>query len=169
MRFRSIVTSAIVLLVLGVTLECATALVDKQVGAFGDGQTFEYAIGLATASDKNPKTAAIIIAGSDRTKFEYKPRAIFFDSEAKWNQLVSLWQKARVTRPLKRTNINGNSIDIGNYFDGDALITVSVNDDATVSLDLVDKDKWPMLFRLRPEDFDGFDSAVKKVSAYFAQ
>jgi hypothetical protein len=169
---RTFFAGALALSVLGAMPHCArAALVDTQIGAFVDGQTFEHVLGLATASDRSQKTAAIIIRGPDPSKDEYKPRAAFFSDPQQWDQLVALWNKARLTRPPKRTNINGDSIKIGSYFDGTsaALVQMSVNDDATIEFDLIDKDKWPMLFRLRAKDFEEFDRAVKAVSAYFGK
>jgi hypothetical protein len=169
---RAFFAGAIALSVLSAMPRCArAAFVDTQISAFADGQTSEHVLGLATASDKSQKTAALIIRGPDPSKDEYKPRAAFFSDPHQWDQLVALWNKARLTRPPKRTNINGDSVKVGSYFDGTsaALLQMSVNDNATIEFDLVDKDKRPILFELRPKDFEEFDRAVKAVSAYFGK
>ena len=44
---------------------------------------------------------------------------------------------------------------------------MSVNDDATIEFAVMTKDKWPMLFRLRPDDFQEFDRDLKSISVYF--
>jgi hypothetical protein len=162
----AIAVASISLFLLGTMPKCArAAVVDTQIAAFTDDEN--YALGLATASDKNEKTAAIVIAGPDRTQEEFKPRSAFFSNESQWDELAALWNKARQTQPPQRTNINGDAIKVGQYFDGNALVSVSVNDDATIEFDLIDKDRSPMLFSLRPQDVSDFDSAVKQVSAYF--
>jgi hypothetical protein len=172
MKRRAFVAGAIAFMLLGTMPERAGAgEIDTQVGAFSDGGTFEYVLGLATASDASDMAAAILIRGPDPSKDEYKRRAAFFSDGQRWDQFAVLWNQARRIHPPKRTNINGDSIDIGKYFDRsvEALLSVSVNDDATIEFDLIDKDKWPMLFRLRPKDFNEFDSDVKKVSEYFGK
>jgi hypothetical protein len=116
---RAFFAGAIALSVLSAMPRCArAAFVDTQISAFADGQTSEHVLGLATASDKSQKTAALIIRGPDPSKDEYKPRAAFFSDPHQWDQLVALWNKARLTRPPKRTNINGDSVKVGSYFDG---------------------------------------------------
>ena len=170
MKFRAFVAGALVIFLVGAMPDRTLAgEIDTQVGAFSDGGTFEYVLGLATSSDTSDKAAALLIRGPDPSKEEYKRHAAFFSDRHQWGQFAALWDLARHTRPPKRTNINGNSIHIGKYFDNaaQALVSVSVNDDATIEFDLVDPDKWPMLFRLQPKDFKEFDRDVKKVSAYF--
>ena len=116
MGHRAFLAGAIALTVLGAMPQGAgAAFVDTQIGAFSDRQTYEFVLGLATASNSSQKTAALIIRGPDPSKDEYKPRAGYFDSRHQWDQLVALWNKARGTQPPKRTNDKPESIKIGQY------------------------------------------------------
>jgi hypothetical protein len=156
----------------GVALPGARAqTIDTQAGnPLSDGGTFAQLIGLQTASG-DKKAAIIVIQGPEPTKDEYKPRWAGFPDKAHWDQFAALWNQARGTKPPARTNINGDSTKIGQYWDdaGQVLLTVEVNDDATIEINVMGPDKWPMMFRLQPKDFDEFGRNVATVTAYFTQ
>jgi hypothetical protein len=171
MRLSILVAGSLALSVLfAPPMRARAETVDTQVGnTFSDGGTFPLVLALATTSGKL-KQAAILVEGPDPSKEEYKRRAAFFPDKAHWQEFVKLWNQARNTpAPSKSTNSLRSSTAIGSCFDAvDATMAmVSVNEDGTIQIDVIDSDKWPMMFRLQPGDFDEFGSAVAKVTAYF--
>ncbi len=172
MRLPSFVAGSLVFSSLCVLQICARAQsIDTQAGnAFSDGSTSAYLMCLATASG-DKKLAGMIIRGPDPKQDIYKPRVAYFADQTEWDKFVQLWSRARATKAPTRTNINGDSTDVGKYWDDvdQVLVTVAVNDDATIEFDIVDADKNPLLFRLRPKDFDEFSRDVATVTAYFGK
>lgn len=157
--------------------------VNTQVGAFSDGGPYKNVLSLATASDASKRLAAIIIRGPDPTKEDDKPLAMIFtklggtkDGYA-WSQFVAAWEKARRTMSPKKsankedvTSIMIGSFGFGAGLGGDAGnagVDVSVNDDATISIDL-EVIGSSHQFRLQSKNFEEFGRDVAKVSAYFA-
>jgi hypothetical protein len=151
---------------------CARAqTIDTQAGnAFSDGGAAANLMCLATASG-DKKLAGMIIRGPDPKQDIYKPRIAYFVDQSEWDKFVQLWSRARTLKAPARTNANGDSTDVGKYWDDadQVLVTVAVNDDLTIEFDIVDADKNPLLFRLRPKDFDEFSRDVVTVSAYFGK
>jgi hypothetical protein len=145
--------------------------IDTQAGnAFVDGSAAAYLMCLATASG-DKKLAGMIVRGHDPKQDIYKPRVAYFADETEWDKFVQLWSRARTTKAPAHTNINGDSTNVGKYWDDadQVLVTVAVNDDATIEFDIVDADKIPVLFRLRPKDFDEFSRDVATVTGYFGK
>ena len=169
-RFRLVLPLFFTLAIATQGASAAAVDVDKMIADFSnDGAPLSYdVLILGTASAPGEKVAAIMIRDSDPNANEVynKPRVIYFESKG-WAQFVALWKKARRTHPPARTNINGDSTDVGTIYDGKTMISVQVNDRAVLLFAAVDADKAPMLFGLKPVDFKTFDLAVKKVSAYF--
>jgi hypothetical protein len=143
--------------------------VDTAVAAFSDDALFHNTLILGTASEAGQKLAAVVVRGPDPKEPLDKARAVYFTSKNEWAQFVAMWTKARSTKPPARTNINGDSIDCGQFFDVSdrSMVSVQVNDDATITVTVVDAERQPEIFALRPSHFQELDKAVEKVSAYF--
>ena len=172
MRLPSFLAGSLAFLSLCVLPICARAqAIDTQAGnAFSDGGTASYLMCLATASG-DKKMAGMIIRGPDPKVDIYKPRVAYFSDQSEWDKFVQLWSRARATKAPARTNLNGDSTPVGKYWDDadQVLMTVAVDDDATIEFAIVDADKNPFLFRLRPKDFDEFTRDVATVTAYFGK
>jgi hypothetical protein len=169
-RFRRVLLLFFTLAVVTQGASAAGVDVDTMIGGFtNDGAPLPgNVLILGTASGPGEKVAALMVRDHDPNANEVydKPRVIYFESKG-WAQFVALWKKARRAHPPARTNINGDTTDIGTLYDGKTMLSVQVDDDAALLFATVDADKAPMVFGLKPVDFKTFDLAVKKVSAYF--
>jgi len=107
----------------------------------------------------------------DHNRFDgsYDVLAVDFTADD-WQKFVSLWQKARSEpRYADRDNL------IGGYFDkaGDTRLTVWASSDGNIVFtmagnpDAHNQPRDTAYFILPSKDFDAFDGAMKKVSAYF--
>lgn len=155
---------------MGARAQTQATVMDTVIGnALSDGGTFEQLMALETVNG-DTKGALIMVQGPDPSKDEYKPRFAFFADKPEWNKFVNLWNQARATPPpAKSATVLSNSTSIGSSLDPTTatMVSVSVNEDATIEIDVIGPDKWPMLFRLRPKDFDEFGKDVATVSDYF--
>jgi hypothetical protein len=174
MRLQSVPSGSLVcFLLVALSMSAKTQQIDTPAGnSFSDGESSKQVMGLATASG-DKKLAALIVRGADLTKDEDKSRAVaaFFADRPHWDQCVALWKQARATPAPKRTNVNGDSIKVGKYWDEayEVLLTVGVDDDGTIVFAVVGPDKWARSFELQPKDFDDFGRDVSIVSTYFGQ
>jgi hypothetical protein len=166
----ALVLSLLYALPIGVRAQTIDTQVGNPLSGSGClGCPFDQLIGLQTASG-NKKAAVMVVQGPDPTKDGDKPRGAYFPDKAHWGEFVKLWNQARATHaPAKNTNIIDNSTKIGKYLDlgTQTMAFVSVNEDATIEIVVIGPDKWPMMFYLRPKDFDEFGQDVTTVSAYF--
>ena len=139
------------------------------VAGFSDDALFHNVLMVGTTSEPDQKMAAIMVRGPDPKEPLDKPRLVYFASKSEWAQFAAIWAKARSTKPPARTNINGDSVECGSYFDAAerAMVSVAVNDDATITITVVDAAQQPEIFALRPTHFQELDDAVAKVLAYF--
>lgn len=141
-----------------------------------DGKSALFIATRNTAEANRQKFAALAVKYrhlDDHNHFDgsYDVLAVDFTADD-WRKFVSLWQKARSEpRYADRDSL------IGGYFDkaDDTRLSVWASSDGNIvctmagNPDAHNQPRDTAYFILPSKDFDAFDGAVKKVSAYFGK
>jgi hypothetical protein len=100
----------------------------------------------------------------------YKKLIVSFETADDWQKFVALWRKSGTAA--------GQSTDVGDYFDGDTLLSLGTYGDGDVDISFTmagnghNANNIPndmTIFDLPHKNFAAFDRIVKKVSAYFGK
>lgn len=181
MRNRFGMSAILVLLLLALFPQgaCAedTAQNDVTIAVHLDSGDGKSALSIATrniAGANQQKFAALAVKyrhPNDRNRFDgsYDVLAVDFTT-GDWRKFVSLWQKARAEpRYADRDSL------IGDYFDkaDDTRLTVWTSSDGNIVFtvagnpDAHNQPRDTAYFILPSKDFNAFDGAMTKISAYF--